>query len=103
MPKTATDQDLARLESQIAALRDDIAQIVSTLGDLGQTGAETLRTTLAAKLGGKLADATGLTDLGESAEAKLSALRDHTSCNPLQTLALAAGAGLLLGLIWGRR
>ena len=103
-PDPDPDQDLARLESQIAALRDDIAHIVTTLGDLSQTSAETLRASLAARAEALRQDgAARLADVGGSAEAKLAELTDHARRNPWQALAVAGGIGLLLGLLWGRR
>lgn len=104
MSKSDTDPDLARLEFQIAALRDDIAHIVTTLGDLSQTSAETLRAGLAARAEALRQDgAARLADVNEVAEAKLAELTDHARRNPWQALALAGGVGLLLGLLWGRR
>ena len=104
MSKPDTDPDLARLEAQIAALRDDIAHIVATLGDLGQTSAETLRASLAAHAEALRQDGVArLAGVGDAAEAKLADLTDQARRNPLQALALAGGIGLLLGLLWGRR
>ncbi len=104
MSKPDTDQDLARLESQIAALRDDIAHIVATLGDLSQTSAETLRASLIARAAALQQDgAARLADMGETAEAKLADLTDQARRHPWKALALAGGVGLLLGLLWGRR
>ena len=48
MSKSEPDQDLALLEAQIVALRDDIAHIATTLGELRHTSAETLRASLSA-------------------------------------------------------
>lgn len=104
MPKLDTDPDLARLEAQIAALRDDIAHIVATLGDLSQTSAETLRASLAAHTETlRQNSAARLADIGDTAEAKLADLTEQAKRNPLQALAIAGGIGLLLGLLWGRR
>lgn len=104
MPEAATDQDLARLESNIAALRDDIAHIVATLGDLRQTSAETLRASLAAKADSLRTEGNAhIADLRQTAEAQLAALSDHARRNPVQTMLVAGGLGLLLGLLIGRR
>lgn len=104
MSKPDPDQDLARLEAQIAALRDDIAHIVTTLGDLSQISAETLRASLIARAEALRQDgAARLADVGDSAEAKLADLTEQARRNPWQALALAGGIGLLLGLLWGRR
>lgn len=104
MAKPDTDTDLARLEAQIAALRDDIAHIVTTLGDLGQTSPETLRASLAARAEALRQDAAArLADAEGSVEARFAALAEQTRRNPWQALAMAGGVGLLLGLLWGRR
>lgn len=104
MTKSETDQDLARLEAQIAALRDDIAHIVTTLADLRHTSSETLRASLSAHAEAlRQGGAARLADIGDSAEAKLADLTDQARRNPWQALALAGGVGLLLGLLWGRR
>ena len=52
MARTELDQDVAKLEEQIAVLRADMARIAETLAALGQTSGETLRETLAAKAEG---------------------------------------------------
>lgn len=104
MSKANTDQDLARLEAQIAALREDIAHIVTTLGDLGQTSTETLCASLATKAESLRADSSArLADLSQTAEMTLTDLTDYARRNPLQTMLVAGGCGFLLGLIWGRR
>ncbi len=104
MSKSDPDQDLARLESQIAALRDDIAHTVTTLGDLSQTSAETLRASLATRAEAlRQASTARLADIGGSAEAKLADLTEQARRDPWRALALAGGIGLLLGLLWGRR
>lgn len=104
MPNSEINQDLSQLESQIATLRDDITSIMSTLGDLSQTSAATLRAGLVAKAEAFRDDgAARLSDVSQTAEAKLSELTDHARRNPLQALAMAGGIGLLLGLIFGRR
>ena len=89
---------------RIAALRDDIAHILTTLGDLSQTSAETLRASLATHTETlRQNSAARLADMNDAAEAKLADLTDQARRNPLQALALAGGIGLLLGLLWGRR
>ena len=104
MSKPDPDHDLARLESQIAALRDDIAHIVTTLGELSQTSAETLRASLTAHAEAlRQNSAARLADISGTAEARLEDLTDQARRNPWQALALAGGVGLLLGLLWGRR
>ena len=102
MSQAETDQE--RLESQIAALRTDIAHIVATLGDLSQTSAETLRAGLAAHAEALRQDgAARLGNLGGAAETRLAELTELARRNPWQALALAGGIGMLLGLLWGRR
>ncbi|MDB5661135.1 MAG: hypothetical protein JWS10_3750 [Cypionkella sp.] len=104
MSKPTFDQDLNQLESQIAALRNDFTHIMSTLGDLSQTSAATLRAALMAKADAlRDGGANGLSDLSQTAEAKLNELTDHARRNPVQAFAIVGGIGLLLGLIFGRR
>lgn len=104
MSKSEPDQDLALLEAQIVALRDDIAHIVTTLGELRHTSAETLRASLSAHAEAlRMGGAARLADIGETAEAKFADLTDQARRNPWQALAIAGGVGLLVGLLWGRR
>lgn len=104
MTKAEIDQDLARLEEQITALRADIASIVQSLGHLGQTGGETLRTTLAEKAEALRTNGEAhLADASHSAEAALADVTDYARRKPMHALAMAGGLGLLLGLLFGRR
>ena len=75
MTKPETNAELAQLEAQIAALRGDIARMTATLADIAGTSTATLR--------------AGLTNQARN--------------NPLQTLAIVGGVGLLVGLILARR
>lgn len=79
----AAQEDLA---AQIAHLRADMARIAETLAALGQARAETLRGDAMASAAEKLTEAT-----------------EFARKNPAQAMALAGGAGLLLGLLFGRR
>jgi ElaB/YqjD/DUF883 family membrane-anchored ribosome-binding protein len=104
MTKAEKDHTTTQLEDQIAALRADIARIVETLGNLGQNGAETLRASLTEKA--ETLRSTGearLADVSQSAETALGEATDYARRKPLQTLAMAGGVGLLLGLLLGRR
>jgi len=104
MTKSEIDQDLARLEEQITALRADISSIVQSLGNLGQSGGETLRATLAEKAEALRADGEAhLAGASHSAQAALADVTDYARRKPVQALAMAGGLGLLFGLLFGRR
>ena len=104
MTKAEIDQDIARLEEQIAALRADISRIAESLGHLGQTSGETLRATLAEKAEALRANGEAhLADASHSAEVALADVTEYARRKPIHALAMAGGLGLLLGLLFGRR
>lgn len=104
MAKADLDQDVAKLEEQIALLRADMARIAETLSALGQTSGDTLRETIAAKAEAFRAQGEAkLAEAGQSAEATLDSLTDYARRKPLHAMAMAGGLGLLLGLVFGRR
>ena len=104
MTKAEIDQDLARLEAQISALRADISRIAESLGHLGQTSGETLRATLTEKAEALRADGEAhLAEASHSAQAALADVTDYARRKPVHALAMAGGLGLLFGLLFGRR
>lgn len=99
-----TDPDLAQLEEQIVQLRADMARIAETLAALAQTSGTTLKASLAQKAEALRAQGEEtLSEAGKTAEATLADVTDYARRNPAQALAMAGGAGLLLGLLFGRR
>lgn len=104
MARSDVDTDVARLEAQIAQLREDMARVIETLGELGRDGRESLK----AKASEKAEDlrdqgAAEFAKASESAEAAFAEVTGYARDKPMQSLAIAAGAGLLLGLLFGRR
>jgi ElaB/YqjD/DUF883 family membrane-anchored ribosome-binding protein len=99
-PETATP-DLA---AQVADLRQELARILETLAH--EAGAR--RTAFAEKVG---AEAEHLKAEGEAAaaaararaEAQAEEARACIRANPLTAIGIAAVAGLIFGLIFGRR
>ncbi len=92
------------LEAQLAQLRADMSRMAETLAALAQSQGAALTTTLeeeAADLRSK-AEAK-LAALQAQAEPKLAEAREYVRGNPLQALGFAAGAGLIFGLLFGRR
>ena len=83
----------AQLEDQIAQLRADLAGLASALAGLAQTRcAETLNTL------GAEAD-----KLRAEIDPKLQEARDFVQGRPFTALGYALGAGVILGLLFGRR
>lgn len=104
MAKAEIDQDVARLEEQIAALRLDISRIAESLGQLGQTSGETLRASLAEQAENLRANGEArLADATQSTEQVLADVTDYARRKPISALAMAGGIGLLFGLLFGRR
>ncbi|WP_192931089.1 DUF883 family protein [Gemmobacter serpentinus] len=97
-------QDNARLEAEIATLREELAQLARTMGDAAssnkaafveniEAGAERLRARGEAAMEG----------LQDSAEQCMEDARLYVRDNPFTALGIAAGAGLIFGLLLGRR
>lgn len=85
------------LAEQIAQLRADLARIAETLAALGPSRGETLAGTLFEQA--EALKAEGLA----SAREKLDEATDFARKNPAQAMIMAGGAGLVLGLLFGRR
>lgn len=103
MAQPKPDLDAAGLEQQIALLRADLARISETLAALGQTSGDTLRATFAEKAETLLARGEAKIDeAGHKAQATLADMSDFARRKPIEALAIAGGAGLLLGLLFGR-
>ncbi|ARC89821.1 YqjD family protein [Rhodovulum sp. MB263] len=92
------------LEVQIEALKDDIAQIARTLGDLSEAKKNDMRDTVqrrAAELRERgEATVAGVQDRGaELGEQAADAVRRQ----PAAAMGIAVGLGFLVGLMTGRR
>lgn len=88
-PSTAKHEDLSQ---QMEQLRSDVAEISKTLGDLGRSQVTELRSR-AEKGAAEMRDRAR--DVEHQAE---DYIREH----PLQSLAIAAGLGLLVGWLTRR-
>jgi ElaB/YqjD/DUF883 family membrane-anchored ribosome-binding protein len=75
--------DLTDLQAELAALRADLAAITATLASMAQTSTEKAAV--------------------QQIEQTLEQVTDYTRKHPLQSLGIAAGLGMLLGLLFGRR
>lgn len=90
----ALDPALAHaLRAQFQALKSEIADLSTTLAEIGRTGVDVLKegaTGAQTAAGEKLADARGEVEA-------------YARDKPVQAMGMAAGLGLLLGLLLARR
>lgn len=96
----ATQEDLAK---QIEQLRTDMAEITRTLADLTKGQVTELRSRAeqrAAEL--RARGRAAANDVAESARGLEHDAEDYVRQKPLQALAIAAGLGLLVGLLTRR-
>ena len=103
-PKAGQGVDGAELARQIAALRADLEALTTSLGDLAQGKASNLLDQLQsrmAELGGSAEAAMKVRLAG--AEATFDEVTDYARRKPLHALAMAAVAGMVLGLLFGRK
>ncbi|MBY8974397.1 DUF883 family protein [Rhodobacteraceae bacterium NNCM2] len=100
MPTTAKKTEEATIEDQLQQLRDDIGALSKTLGDL----------TTSQVRGAEFAAKRKVVELGHKGEAAIEATRDtlteagdeavrRVRAKPLQAMAIAAAAGLAVGLL----
>lgn len=92
------------LRAHFQTLKEEIAQLSATVSDIGRTGVETLRTTAAgaqAAAGETLADAR--VRVADTVAEKKGEVEAFARQNPAQAMGIAAGIGLLLGLVLARR
>jgi ElaB/YqjD/DUF883 family membrane-anchored ribosome-binding protein len=100
----ARSPETADLAAQLDALRADVRALAETLAQMGDSTSQSLRATLEQSF----ADlkAKGSATVAET-EAKLEGTLDDAATyarqKPLQALGIAAGLGMVLGLLLGRR
>ncbi len=111
---TGSDNAFARLEQEMAKMRDSIAglsdQISDAASDIGSVAQEQARRGLKnarANMGSMVNDASDrLGVVANRAQSQASSvgdsLEDAIQERPLATLALAIGVGFLAGVIWRR-
>lgn len=92
------------IEAQVAALRADIAALAANLSAMSRSGTTAMQQAatdayadLKAKGGEDFARAEA------KAKQAMTDVTDYATKNPLQMLGMAAGLGILLGLLFGRR
>lgn len=97
-------QDRARLEAELNALRDELAQLAATFADTAASHGSAFAETLSAETERlKARGEAALSGLQDGAEQCLEDTRAYVRDNPLASLGLAALAGLIFGLLFGRR
>ncbi len=98
----ATDSN-PDLQAQIAALKEDIANIATTLAKLGRNSAKDAKRTAASSYEtAKVRGEETFEDLRLQARELEDQLTETVRENPLTTIAVAAGVGFLLALITRR-
>ena len=103
-PRADHDAGGAEIARQIAELRADLEALTTSLGDLAQGKASSLLEKLqsrVAEMGGSAEAAMKVKLAG--AEATLDEVTDYVRRKPLHALAIAAVAGMVLGLLYGRK
>lgn len=81
----ALNEDLKEITEHLARLRSDVEGLAGAIGATGSNQAEALQD-----------------QASETVSEGLAAVEDAVRRKPAKALAIAAGAGLLLGLILGR-
>jgi ElaB/YqjD/DUF883 family membrane-anchored ribosome-binding protein len=102
--KSEEGGDEADLARQINELRADLERLTASLGDLAQGKAAGLLDALQSRMHAISGNAEAMVkDKVAGVEAKLDGVTDYARRKPLQALAMAAGAGMLFGMLFGRR
>lgn len=104
--KEKTDLDAARedFEAQIVAMRKDIEGLANALKALAETGADAAKTSAAGRLrDAEKAGENALRNAAELAAENRERLTHYTQEKPMMALAIAAGIGLLVGLLTSSR
>lgn len=100
-PNTDPKDSAQDLEAEIAALREDIASITATLGDMVKQGANEAKTE-ARKLGRKAQQQgeEALEHVQDSFESAETELKDMIRQKPIASVLIAAGIGYVLSKIF---
>lgn len=97
-------ENMADLHAQLAALRADLAALATILTNMAKTGSDTAKQAASdAYADLKANGGEAVNDAATQAEQALASVTDHARKNPLQSLGIAAGIGMVLGLLMGRR
>jgi ElaB/YqjD/DUF883 family membrane-anchored ribosome-binding protein len=102
-PKSDDDTTPNDFETQLAALQAQIAALAATLADLSRSGSDAVKQAATEAYAGLKSQSPDF-DAAEARAQKIVAdVADFARKNPLQSLGLATGFGVLLGLLFGRR
>ena len=99
-------ENVADFQTQLATLRADIAGLADILSAMSRNGSEQVRQAVAeayAEMKSKGGDGFAQAEAKAKATDAVESVADYASKNPLQSLGIAAGVGMLLGLLFGRR
>ncbi len=92
-PSATTEDNIAELKADLAAVKADLAQLIETLGRTARHGMDGASTEAEAAIG----------EVTEWAEGQYESVKDYIQAKPLQSVAIAAGIGAILGQILLRR
>ncbi|NCO20752.1 MAG: DUF883 domain-containing protein [Rhodobacterales bacterium] len=99
--KTPTIEDLSE---QLEALKADIATLTHTIGDIGRSKGEEVAGTLRGQAeAARDAGAAQIADVQRQLVSGAHDAEDYVRRNPATALGIAAGVGVLVGLISARR
>jgi ElaB/YqjD/DUF883 family membrane-anchored ribosome-binding protein len=101
----ALERDEAdRLRNQIADLQADVSRLLHSLAEMGKARGEAVAETLTGAVrAGADTLAAGKDAAAAQAEAQLAEARVYVQAHPMKALGFAALAGVVLGLLIGRR
>ncbi|MBD1554320.1 DUF883 family protein [Pseudomonas typographi] len=97
---SAGDQIKDQAFSELAALIEESEKLLKDSAALVGDEAETLRAQITEKLRKALESVDGVRSKAQPA---LEATQDYIGGHPLQTVAIAAGVGLVIGVLIGKR
>ena len=102
-PKSGDDGTPDDIEAQLADLRSEIAALAATLAALSRSGSEAVKQAATEAYAGLKSQGGDFGDAEAKAQQVLTEVSDYSRKKPLQSLGLAAGVGMMLGLLFGRR
>jgi ElaB/YqjD/DUF883 family membrane-anchored ribosome-binding protein len=103
-PETTAQVSMAELQTQIAALKSDIADLTATVSRYGRAQGEALKAQ--ARDGFRMVaekSASGAQAAGEYAGQKYAETEEYVRSHPAASVGIAAGLGFLAGLMSARR
>lgn len=102
--ETLGAENVADFQAQLTALRADLAAMAATLAAMTRTGSDNVKQAAADAYADLKANGNEtMAAATAQAEETLDNVADYARKNPLQSLGMAAGIGMLLGLLFGRR